>query len=215
MNIFKTLALLATAFSAAGVIHAATPAEGPDALIKRISNEVLDAAKADKGIQGGNQKRVLELVDAKILPYVDFQRMTSMAAGQYWRSATPSQQKQLTAEFRSLLVFTYSGAIASIKDQALEFPPMREGQDLGSSVEVQTRVVQQRGEPIQLDYRLEKQASGWKIFDMNIMGAWLIESYKGNFATEISKGGMDGLIKTLADRNKKLGDNPSKPAKPT
>jgi phospholipid transport system substrate-binding protein len=213
MNIIKIIFTFAAALGFAGFINTAAAIEAPDALVKRISTEVLDAAKADKGIQNGNQKRVLDLVDAKILPYVDFQHMTSLAAGRYWRDATPSQQKQLTAEFRSLLVFTYSGAISSIKNQNLEFPPMRGAQDATGDVEVQTRVVQARGETIQLNYRLEKQAGGWKIFDMNIMGAWLIETYKGNFSAEISKSGMDGLIKTLADRNRKLSDELSKPAK--
>jgi len=215
MDMIKIAFTFAAALGFAGCMGTAAAGEAPDVLVKRISTEVMDAAKADKEIQSGNQKRVLDLVDAKILPYVDFQRMTSLAAGRFWREATPNQQKQLTAEFRSLLVFTYSGAISSIKNQNLEFPPLRANQDAAGGVEVQTRVVQARGEAIQLNYRLEKQASGWKIFDMNIMGAWLIETYKGNFSAEIGKGGMDGLIKTLAEKNKKLSDGLSKPAKLT
>jgi len=177
--------------------------EAPDVLIKRISQEVLDTAKTDKDIQSGNQKRVLEIVEAKILPYVDFQRMTALAAGRYWRQATPEQQKQLTEEFRNLLVFTYSGAIAQVKDQKLEFKPLR-ANPADTEVEVHSQVIQPRGEPIQLSYRLEKLPSGWKIYDMNVLGAWLVEAYKGNFASEISKGGIDGLIKTLSEKNKKL-----------
>jgi len=177
--------------------------EAPDVLVKRISQEVLDTAKADKNIQKGNQKRILDLVEAKVLPYFDFQRMTSLAAGRHWRDATPEQQKQLVSEFRTLLVYTYSGAISQVKEQKLEFKPLRaEAGD--TEVEVRSEVVQPRGEPIQLNYRLEKLPEGWKIYDVNVLGAWLVETYKGNFSAEISKGGIDGLIKTLADKNKRL-----------
>jgi phospholipid transport system substrate-binding protein len=186
--------------------------EGPDALIKRISQEVMDTAKSDKDIQGGNQKKVLELVEAKVLPHVNFQRMTSLAAGRFWREASPEQQQQLTNEFRSLLVYTYSGAISQIKDQQLEFRPFR-GSPSDTEVEVRSQVLQPRGEPIQLNYRLEKTPAGWKIYDVNVLGAWLVESYKGSFATEIGKGGMDGLIKTLSDKNKRLAANASKTVK--
>ena len=177
--------------------------EAPDALVKRISQEVLDIAKTDKEIQSGNQKRVLELVEAKILPFVDFQRMTALAAGRFWREATPEQQKQLTDQFRSLLVYTYSGAISQIKDQKVDFKPLR-ADPSATEVEVRSQVIQPRGEPIQLNYRLQKEPSGWKIYDVNVLGAWLVETYKGNFSSEISKGGIDGLIKALSERNKKL-----------
>ncbi|MBI3283719.1 MAG: ABC transporter substrate-binding protein [Burkholderiales bacterium] len=185
--------------------------EAPDQLIKRLSQEILDTAKADKDIQTGSQKRVYDLVENKILPYIDFPRMTSLAAGKNWRDATPEQQKQLTNEFRTLLVFTYSGAISQIKDQRLEFKPFRAAAD-DTEVEVRSQVIQARGEPIQLNYRLEKLATGWKIYDINVLGAWLVETYKGSFAAEISKSGIDGLIKTLADKNKKLAAGPVKSA---
>lgn len=186
--------------------------EAPDVLVKRLSQEILTVAKGDKEVQSGNQKRILDIVQEKILPYVDFQRMTSMAAGRYWRQATPEQQKQLTDEFRDLLVYTYSGAISQVKDQTVQFKPMR-AQPGDTDVEVRSEVVQPRGEPIQLDYRLEKTATGWKIYDINVLGAWLVETYKGNFASEISKGGIDGLIKTLAERNKKLSSGGLRTAK--
>ncbi len=186
--------------------------EAPDALVKRISQEVLDIAKNDKEIQGGNQKRVLDVVEAKILPYVDFQRMTALAAGRFWREATPEQQKQLTNEFRSLLVYTYSGAIAQVKDQRVEFKPMRM-EPTDTEVEVRSQVIQTRGEPLSLNYRLEKVPTGWKIYDVNVLGAWLVETYKGNFAAEISKGGIDGLIKALAEKNRTLGARAVKPVK--
>ena len=217
MNKFKQLfaialstASLAFAGGAMAQTAPAAPAqaaaEAPDVLVKRISLEVLNAAKADKEIQAGNQRRVLDLVEAKILPHVDFQRMTALAAGRFWRQATPEQQTQLANEFRTLLVFTYSGALTQVKDQQLEFKPMR-GTVADNEVEVRSQVVQARGEPIQLGYRLEKLPSGWKIYDINVLGAWLVETYKGNFAAEIGKSGVDGLIKVLAEKNKKLAAN--------
>jgi phospholipid transport system substrate-binding protein len=187
--------------------------EAPDALVKRISTEVLDIAKNDKDIQNGNQKKVLELVDAKILPHVDFQRMTSLALGRYWRDATPEQQKQLTDEFRTLLVYTYSGAISQVRDQKLEFRPFR-ADPADTEVEVRSQVLQPRGEPIQINYRLEKVANGnWKIYDVNVLGAWLVESYKGSFSTEIGKNGIDGLIKLLSEKNKRLAASAGKTVK--
>jgi len=189
-----------------GFTGAAVAQEAPDVFIKRISQEVLETAKSDKDIQSGNQQKILDVVQSKILPNVDFQRMTALAAGRHWREATPEQQKRLTEEFRDLLVYTYAGAIAQIRDQQLEFKPMRNDPS-DTDVEVRSQVVQQRGEPIQLNYRLTKTGNTWKIYDLNVLGAWLVETYKGNFASEISKGGIDGLIKTLAERNKKLSAN--------
>ncbi|MDB5838062.1 MAG: transporter substrate-binding protein [Herminiimonas sp.] len=196
-----TLVLAATTLMFAGA--AAAQQEEPITFIKRISEDVMNIAKTDKEIQGGNQRRVLDVVEAKIIPNVNFQRMTSLAAGRFWREATPEQQKQLVAEFRDLLVYTYSGAIAQVRDQEIEFKPLR-GNPNDDEVEVRSQVVQQRGEPIQINYRLEKTPAGWKIYDVNVLGAWLVETYKGNFASEINKGGIDGLIKTLSERNKKL-----------
>ena len=189
-----------------GLTGAAVAQEAPDVFIKRISQEVLETAKSDKDIQSGNQQKILDVVQSKILPNVDFQRMTALAAGRHWREATPDQQKRLTEEFRDLLVYNYAGAIAQIRDQQLEFKPMRNDPS-DTDVEVRSQVVQQRGEPIQLNYRLAKSGNTWKIYDLNVLGAWLVETYKGNFASEISKGGVDGLIKTLAERNKKLSAN--------
>ncbi len=212
MKLIKQLITAAAlAMSASAFAAAPTGNEAPDVLVKRISQEVIDAAKSDKDIQAGNQKKVMDLVETKILPYVDFQRMTSLAAGRFWREATPEQQKQLTAEFRTLLVFTYSGALSQIKNETVEFKPMR-ADPADPEVEVRSSVVVQRGEPVQLNYRLAKGPAGWKIFDINVLGAWLVETYKGNFAAEIGKTGIDGLIKALAERNKKLAAKPTKPA---
>lgn len=212
MKIFKKIFAVIVAAGALAITGPVAAEEAADVLVKRISLEVVDAARADKEIQAGNQKRVLDLVEAKILPYVDFQRMTSLAAGRFWREATPEQQKQLTNEFRSLLVYTYSGAISQIKDQKLEFKPLR-ADAADTEVEVRSQVVQPRGEPLQLNYRLEKVGSSWKIYDVNVLGAWLVETYKGNFASEINKGGIDGLIKTLSDKNKKLSASAAKTVK--
>lgn len=177
--------------------------ETPDVLIKRLSTEIIDAAKNDKDIQAGNRQRINDLVENKVLPYINFERMTSLAVSKSWRAATPEQQKQLITEFRTLLIHTYSGAITQIRDQRVEFKPFRGAPD-DTEVEVKSLVIQTRGEPLQLSYRLEKTSAGWKIFDINVLGAWLVETYKGSFAAEISKSGVDGLIKTLVEKNKKL-----------
>lgn len=213
MKLINKLIALTTVVLAIGAAGAmAAPAEAPDTLVKRISMDVIETAKADKDIQAGNQKRVIELVETKVLPYIDFQRMTSLAAGRYWREASPEQQKKLADEFRTLLVFTYSGALSQVKNETIEFKPLR-ADPADAEVEVRSQVLQQRGEPLQLNYRLAKSPAGWKIFDINVLGAWLVETYKGNFAAEISKGGVDGLIKTLAEKNKKLASKPIKASK--
>lgn len=210
MNTLKlVLAFLLT--SSALLPMGARAQEAPDAMIKRVSEEILTIAKTDKQIQAGNQQRIMEVVRAKILPCVNFQRMTQMTAGRFWRDATPEQQAALTEEFKTLLIYTYSGAISQIRNQSLEFKPMRAAPE-DTEVEVRSSVVQPRGEPIQLNYRLEKTPNGWKIIDVNILGAWLVQTYRGSFASEIQKGGIDGLIKTLAERNKRLAANPPKPA---
>ena len=209
MKILKLL--FAFLFASSALMPAGAHAqEAPDAMVKRISEEILTIAKTDKQIQAGNQQRIMEVVRAKILPYVNFQRMTQMTAGRFWRDATPEQQAALTEEFKTLLIFTYSGAISQIRNQTLEFKPTRIAPE-DTEAEVRSSVVQQRGEPIQLNYRLEKTPNGWKIVDVNILGAWLVQTYRGSFASEIQKGGIDGLIKTLAERNKRLAANPPKP----
>jgi phospholipid transport system substrate-binding protein len=211
MKLIKQLIAVATVALATSV-HAAAPAnEAPDALVKRISQDVIDTAKADKDIQAGNQKKVIELVETKILPYVDFQRMTALAAGRFWRDATPEQQKNLSEQFRTLLVFTYSGALSQIKNETVEFKPLR-ADPSDTEVEVRSQVNMSRGEPIPLNYRVAKSATGWKIYDINVLGAWLVETYKGTFASEISKGGIDGLIKALTEKNKALANKPLKTA---
>ncbi len=177
--------------------------EAADGLIKRLSTEVLDNIKADKAIQAGDMSRVVALVDSKIMPNVNFQRMTASAVGPGWRQATPEQQKRLQEEFKTLLVRTYAGALAQVSDQVIAVKPLRAGTE-DTEVVVRTEV-KGRGDTIQLDYRLEKtpgQGAGWKIYNLNVLGVWLVETYKSQFAQEINAKGIDGLIATLTDRNK-------------
>jgi phospholipid transport system substrate-binding protein len=188
---------------------AAATNEAPDVLVKRVSTDVIDSVKADKDIQAGNSRKIMDLVNSKILPYVDSEKMTAQAAGRFWRQATPEQQKQLSEEFRTLLVYTYSGALSQIKNETVEFKPFR-ADPAETDVEVKSQVNLTRGEPITLNYRLSKGAQGWKIYDLNVLGAWLVETYKSTFASEISKGGIDGLIKKLHDRNQQLAAKPLK-----
>jgi phospholipid transport system substrate-binding protein len=177
--------------------------EAPDAFIKRIANETLDAVRSDKSIKSGDINKIMQLVDTKLMQHVNFRRMTALATGPGWRKATPEQQERLQAEFKLLLIRTYSGALSQINDQTIELKPLRGATD-DKNLVVQTEV-RGKGEPIQLDYRLEKtpgEGAGWKIFDLNVMGIWLVENYRSQFAKEINAGGVDGLIKSLADRNK-------------
>ncbi|UUZ62485.1 ABC transporter substrate-binding protein [Polaromonas sp. P1-6] len=197
-----SLALLASA----PFVRAAD--EAPDALIKRVSTEVLDSIKADKSVQAGDMTKVLSLVDSKIMPNVNFTRMTASAVGRNWRQATPEQQKRLQEEFKTLLIRTYSGALSQVKDQTLNVKPLR-AEPGDSEVIVRTEVLG-RGDPVQLDYRMEKTANGWKIYDLNVLGVWLVETYRTQFAQEISAKGVDGLIASLAQRNKSnAGDKKS------
>jgi phospholipid transport system substrate-binding protein len=185
----------------ASVAAQAQAAKAPDALIKEVSSDVLDALKADKTIQTGDVKKVTALVDQKVMPYVDFQRMTSSAVGRYWRQATPDQQKRLQDEFKLLLVRTYSGALAQVtQEQTIELKPMRSA-PTDPEVVVRTEI-RGKGDPIQLDYRLAKEGASWKIYDVNVLGVWLVENYRNSFAQEIGANGIDGLIGKLAERNK-------------
>jgi phospholipid transport system substrate-binding protein len=198
----------AVAMSTAVLVAPARAAvEAPDALVKRVSTDVIDSVKADKDIQAGNTHKIMDLVNSKILPYVDSEKMTAQAAGRFWRQATPAQQKQLTEEFRTLLVYTYAGALSQIKNETIEFKPFR-ADPADNEVEVKSQVNLTRGEPITLNYRLAKGPQGWKIFDLNVLGAWLVETYKSTFASEIGKNGIDGLIKKLHDRNEQLANKP-------
>lgn len=195
-----------TVFALVGVVAAGAAqaqATKPDELIKQVSNEVIDTVKTDKAIQGGDVKKLMTLVDTKVLPHVNFKRMTASAVGRYWRQATPEQQQRLQDEFKTLLVRTYAGAIAQVRDQVVELKPIRAKPE-DTEVVVRTEV-KGKGDPIQLDYRLEKAGDAWKIYDVNVLGVWLVENYRNSFAQEISANGIDGLIAKLAERNKTAG----------
>jgi len=193
---------VASLFLAAATLSAfaAQAQEAPDALVVRISTEVLDAVKADKSIQAGDVQKVVLLVDAKVMPSLNFRRMTASAVGRFWRQATPEQQQRLQEEFKTLLIRTYSGALAQVRDQTVQLKPMRSKPE-DEDVVVRTEV-RGKGEPVQLDYRLEKTAGAWKIYDVNVLGVWLVENYRNSFAQEIGASGIDGLIAKLADKNK-------------
>jgi phospholipid transport system substrate-binding protein len=199
----RTLAIFAAIFVssvmlATPIVHAAD--EAPDALIKRLSSDVLDKIKADKTVQSGDMTKVMALVDSQIMPNVNFTRMTASAVGPAWRQATPEQRRKLQDEFKTLLIRTYSGALSQVKDQTIDVKPMREAAG-AAEVVVRTEVLG-RGDPAQLDYRLEKVGTGWKIYDLNVLGVWLVATYRTQFAQEISAKGIDGLIASLAERNK-------------
>ena len=206
MNFRYIKQLAALLMLAAGALSAGSAwaqDEAADVFVKRMSTEVLDVIKADKSMRGGDIAKVVALVDTRIMPHVDFQRMTASAVGPGWRQATPEQQKRLQDEFKILLVRTYSGALSQISDQVIAIKPLRAGPD-DKEVVVRTEV-RGSGEPIQLDYRLQKtpgQGTGWRIFNINVMGVWLVETYKSQFAQEINAKGVDGLIESLAARNK-------------
>lgn len=174
-----------------------------DAFVKQVSTEVIEAVKADKAIQAGDVARIRALVDAKVMPHVNFQRMTASSVGPQWRSATPDQQKRMLVEFQTLMVNTYSGALTQVKDQAVVVKPLRPGAADSGELVVRTEV-RGKGDPLQLDYRLEKAGDGWKIYDVNVGGFWLVEAYKGQFAKDLGQGGLDALITALSNKNKSL-----------
>ena len=206
-RLFAHLAAVGLFALVAGQAPVFAQSQTPDALVRQVSSEVIDSVKADKTIQAGDIRKIMALVEAKVLPHVNFQRMTASAVGRYWRQATPDQQKRLQDEFKTLLVRTYSGALSQVKEQTVQLKPMR-GNPGDAEVVVRTEV-RGKGDPIQLDYRLEKASGGWKIFDVNVMGVWLVENYRNSFAQEISSNGIDGLIAKMAERNKTAAANRS------
>ena len=198
-NLLPVLALASSALLAAPAFADADA----EALVKKISADVIDSAKADKSVQAGDVQRVITLVDTKVMPSVNFEVMTRSAVGPTWRTATPEQRSKVQAEFKTLLVRVYAGALAQIKDQTVE---VTKTQAVPSSTQVVVQTeVRGKGEPVKLDYRMDKGEGGWKIIDVNVGGIWLVTSYRSQFAQEIGAGGMDGLIAKLAERNKAAG----------
>ena len=196
-------AVLAQAATAAPAnASAATGAQTADLFVKGITADLINTVRADKAIQSGDRRKAIALIDTTVLPQVNVQRMTASAVGRNWRQATPDQQKRLQDEFRTLLTYTYAGAVAQIKDQVVEFKPVRSRPE---DTEVIVRsLVRGKGDPVQIDYRVEKAGDGWKIYDVNVLGAWLVETYRSSFAQEVTASGVDGLIAKLAERNKQL-----------
>ena len=176
----------------------------PDGLVKFVVEDVMAVIKNDKAIQSGDLRKINALVDQKILPYSDFQKTTQLSMGKNWSKASPQQQAQIAQEFKTLLIRIYGGALAQIKDQKIQYKPFRAAVE-DTDVVVKTVIIG-KGEPIQLDYRLEKTANGWKVYDINILGAWLVESYRNQFNDQVSKSGIDGLIQFLQQRNNALAN---------
>ena len=193
----RLLAAALVSFTAAGAAHAAI---APDALVRQLSTEVIDAARADKSIQAGDVDKVIALVDAKVMPHVNFEAMTRSAVGPQWRSATPEQRQRLQGEFKSLLVRVYAGALSQVGDRSVEITKTLAVP--GSSQQIVQSEVRGKGDPIKLDYRFDKAGEAWKIIDVNVGGIWLVTSYRSQFAPEIASGGIDGLIAKLAERNR-------------
>ena len=186
----------------------ATPAfaqvMAPDALVRKVTEDVLATVKADPDIKAGNIAKIQSLVEAKVLPYVNFQKMTATAVGRNWSQASPEQQQKITDQFRQLLIYTYSGALTDVSDQKVDYRPFR-ADPADTVVQVDTRIINPRGgEPVQLNYKLEKEAPEWKIIDVNVLGVWLVENYRNSFQQEVSRGGIDGLLKSLTAKNQQL-----------
>jgi phospholipid transport system substrate-binding protein len=177
--------------------------EAPDAMIRRLSEDILAAIRADASMRSGDVNRIMGLVDTKIMPNVNFSRMTAASVGPAWRQASPEQRKRLQDEFKTLLVRTYAGALAQISDETITVRPLRAAPE-DTDVVVRSEI-RGRGDPIQLEYRMEKtpgQGAGWKIYNLNVLGVWLVETYRSQFAAEVNQKGIDGLIAALADRNR-------------
>ena len=199
MTLVWRLAAIAVLALAAAVPAAAQ--EAPDALVKRVSQEVLQIIKSDPLVQAGNEARIREVIEVKLLPNFDFARMTALAMGRNWRAATPEQQRRLTDEFRTLLVRTYSGALNQYRNETIEYKPLRASPG-DTEVTVRTAVIKPAGSPVQIDYSMEKKADGWKAYDVIVGGVSLVTNYRDEFNEQIKAGGIDGLLKTLADKNK-------------
>jgi phospholipid transport system substrate-binding protein len=203
MKKFLLFPLFAMFFAFAHVASAQTvDTSDPDAMIKSITQQVMDDIRGDKSIQSGDINKITQLVNEKILPYTDFRRTTQLAMGRNWRTATPEQQAQVTDQFKTLLIRTYSGALAQVRNQQIQYKPFRANPD-DTDVVVRSTVMN-NGEPIELDYRLYKTPQGWRVYDINVLGAWLIQAYQQQFQEKIQQGGVDGLIQFLTQRNQQL-----------
>ncbi|MGH8781897.1 MlaC/ttg2D family ABC transporter substrate-binding protein [Paraburkholderia sp.] len=195
--------LFAAFFSLTGTAFAQTvDSNSPDGMVKTVTQQVIDTIHSDKSIQQGDISAVTKLVNEKILPYTDFRRTTQLAMGRNWRTATPEQQSQVVEQFKMLLIRTYAGALAQVKDQQIQWRPFRA--DPNDTDVVVRSVVMNNGSPIELDYRLYKTPQGWRVYDINVLGAWLIQAYQQQFNEQIQQHGIDGLIQFLTQRNQQL-----------
>jgi phospholipid transport system substrate-binding protein len=194
------LALAATVLLGAAPVRAADAAITPEALVEHVSTDTIEAIRADKAIQGGDFDRLQKLVTERVLPHIDFDRMTRLAVGRAWRGATAEQRKSLIEEFRTLLLHTYSNALTRVSDHKVRLRPSRPQSNPTDAI-VRTQVVPSQGDPIDLDYRLELVGGEWKVYDINILGVWLVEAYKNEFNEAVAKGGVDALLATLVEKN--------------
>lgn len=186
-------------------MQAAAQDVAPDALVKSVASDVISIIKSDKDIQAGNQRRMVELAEVKILPHFNFVRMTALAMGPNWRKASPEQQKLLIEQFRTLLVHTYSSGLGAYRNQTIDYKPLR-AKPNDTEVLVRSEIKQSGAQPISIDYNMEKADSAWKVFDVAIGGVSLVTTYRETFNQEVRANGVDGLIKTLADKNKQLDE---------
>ncbi len=203
MKLLQKFGLFIGALACAASAFASMDTSTPDVLVKNVTEEVLTIVRQDKDLQNGNTKKAVALVETKVLPHFNFTRMTGLALGRDWNKATPDQKRVLTQEFRTLLVRTYSNALTAYRDQTVEYKPFKMAPG-DTDVTVRTQVNQKRGKPIQLDYVLEKEADGWKVYDVVVAGVSLVTNYRSSFSQEVHSNGMDGLIKMLQAKNKAL-----------
>jgi phospholipid transport system substrate-binding protein len=203
MKKFFLISAFITFFSLGGTAFAQTvDTSSPDGMIKTVTQQVLDGIKADPSIKAGDINHVTQLVNEKILPYIDFRRTTQLAMGRAWRNATPDQQQQVIEQFKMLLIRTYAGALSQVRDEQIQFKPFRASPD-DTDVVVRS-VVMNNGQPVELDYRLYKTQQGWRVYDLNVLGAWLVQTYQQQFNEKIQQSGVDGLIQFLTQRNQQL-----------
>ncbi|MBN8285224.1 ABC transporter substrate-binding protein [Zoogloea sp.] len=201
----KIASLLAALALSVGVQFNALAADAtaPDALVKSVTDDVITIVRQDKAIQSGDTRKAVELVETRVLPYFDFAHMTRLAVGKDWKQASPEQKTVLTQEFKTLLVRTYSNALTQYRNQQIDFKPLKAKPE-DTDVVVRTEVRQPGAKPVQIDYNLEKLADGWKVYDVLVAGVSLVTNYRDSFGQEVRTGGIDGLIKSLKDKNKQL-----------
>jgi phospholipid transport system substrate-binding protein len=196
----KSVARILAVMGLAAAASAAFAQEAPDAMVKRVSQEVLQIINSDPKVQAGDQQRIREVVETKLLPNFDFERLTALAMGRNWRQATPEQQKQLVEQFRQLLVRTYSGALTQYRNQTMEYKPLR-ADAAATEVTMRTEVVRQGQAPVPIDYSMAKGPSGWKVYDVIVGGVSLVTNYRDEFNEQIKNGGVENLIRTLTAKN--------------